>query len=75
MLVLGFSIAGGTDTPCINNSSAVVVTRITEGGLADRDQSIKVRLFVYSIYFYSFLFYIRLHDIILRVNDMDFTTN
>ncbi|CAF4027581.1 unnamed protein product, partial [Rotaria sordida] len=52
---LGFSIAGGTDTPCISDSPAVVVTRITEGGLADRDQRLK------------------LHDIILRVNTMDFT--
>ncbi|CAF3465528.1 unnamed protein product [Rotaria sp. Silwood1] len=52
---LGFSIAGGTDTPCISDSPAVVVTRITEGGLADRDQRLK------------------LHDIILRVNSMDFT--
>jgi len=38
---LGFSIAGGTDTPCINNSAAVVVTRITEGGLAHRDKRLK----------------------------------
>jgi len=38
---LGFSIAGGTDTPCINNTPAVVVTRITEGGLADRDHRLK----------------------------------
>ncbi|CAF5203735.1 unnamed protein product, partial [Rotaria magnacalcarata] len=52
---LGFSIAGGTDTPCISDSPAVVVTRITEGGLADRDQRLK------------------LHDIILRVNIVDFT--
>jgi guanylate kinase/C-terminal processing protease CtpA/Prc len=52
---LGFSIAGGTDTPCINNSSAVVITRITEGGLAARDRRLK------------------LHDIILRVNEKDFT--
>ncbi|CAF0737147.1 unnamed protein product [Adineta steineri] len=52
---LGFSIAGGIDTPCISDSPAVVITRITEGGLADRDQRLK------------------LHDIILRVNEMDFT--
>ncbi|CAF1133946.1 unnamed protein product [Adineta ricciae] len=52
---LGFSVAGGVDTPCINDSSAVVITRITEGGLADRDHRL------------------RLHDIILRVNDVDFT--
>ncbi|UJR30241.1 hypothetical protein I4U23_017779 [Adineta vaga] len=52
---LGFSIAGGVDTPCINDSSAVVITRITEDGLADRDRRLK------------------LHDIILRVNDSDFT--
>ncbi|CAF1315487.1 unnamed protein product [Adineta ricciae] len=52
---LGFSVAGGVDTPCINDSSAVVITRITEGGLADRDHRL------------------RLHDIILRVNDIDFT--
>jgi hypothetical protein len=38
---LGFSIAGGTDTPCINASAAVVITRITEGGLADRDHRLK----------------------------------
>lgn len=52
---LGFSIAGGYDTPCISDSPAVVITRITEGGLADRDQRLK------------------LHDIILQVNDKDFT--
>ncbi|CAF0856080.1 unnamed protein product [Adineta steineri] len=52
---LGFSIAGGIDTPCINDSSAVVITRLTEGGLADRDHRLK------------------LHDIILRVNEIDFT--
>lgn len=38
---LGFSIAGGIDTPCISDSPAVVITRITEGGLADRDQRLK----------------------------------
>ncbi|CAF3924884.1 unnamed protein product, partial [Rotaria sp. Silwood2] len=52
---LGFSIAGGTDTPCINDSPAVVITRITEGGLADIDHRLK------------------LHDIILSVNNIDFT--
>ncbi|CAF1354687.1 unnamed protein product [Rotaria sordida] len=52
---LGFSIAGGKDTPCISDSWAVVVTRITEGGLADSDHRLK------------------LHDIILRVNNIDFT--
>ncbi|CAF4594175.1 unnamed protein product [Rotaria sp. Silwood1] len=52
---LGFSIAGGTDTPCITDSSAVVITRITESGLADIDHRLK------------------LHDIILRVNNIDFT--
>ncbi|CAF5206007.1 unnamed protein product, partial [Rotaria magnacalcarata] len=38
---LGFSIAGGTDTPCINESPAVVITRITEGGIADIDHRLK----------------------------------
>lgn len=39
---LGFSVAGGSDTPCINNSSAVVITRITEGGLAHQDGQLKL---------------------------------
>ncbi|CAF0833766.1 unnamed protein product [Didymodactylos carnosus] len=52
---LGFSIAGGSDTPCINDSPSVVVTRITENGIAAKDNRL------------------RLHDIILRVNDIDFT--
>ncbi|CAF1555736.1 unnamed protein product [Rotaria sordida] len=52
---LGFSIGGGSDIFRINGSRAIVVTRITAGGLTDRDQQLK------------------LHDIILRVNNINFT--
>ncbi|CAF3354162.1 unnamed protein product, partial [Rotaria sp. Silwood2] len=51
----GFSISGGTDAACSTGSRAVVITRITKGGLTDHDQRLK------------------LYDIILRVNNIDFT--
>ncbi|CAF1247369.1 unnamed protein product, partial [Didymodactylos carnosus] len=52
---LGFSIAGGNDISCIADLPYVVVTRITDNGIAAKDDRL------------------RLHDIILRVNEIDFT--
>ncbi|CAF1492147.1 unnamed protein product, partial [Adineta steineri] len=52
---LGFTIAGGNDRPIVNNFISIVVSRIIENGLADRDKQL------------------RLYDIILRVNDIDYS--
>lgn len=53
----------------------MVITRITEGGLADRDQRLKYLSCSNVTEMICFLFcdICRLHDIILRVNEMDFT--
>lgn len=40
---LGFSIAGGKGhTPFVDNSDGIFVSRLTEGGIADRDGKINV---------------------------------
>ncbi|CAF3971132.1 unnamed protein product [Rotaria sp. Silwood1] len=53
---LGFTISGGIDIPFVNHHfTSIVITHITENGLAYRDKRLK------------------LYDIILRVNDIDFT--
>jgi protein scribble len=40
---LGFSIAGGKGhTPFVDNSDGIFVSRLTEGGIADRDGKIQV---------------------------------
>ncbi|CAF3926451.1 unnamed protein product [Adineta steineri] len=55
IISLGFTIAGGNDRPIVNNFISIVVSRIIENGLADRDKQL------------------RLYDIILRVNDIDYS--
>lgn len=52
---LGFSLAGGSDTPRTPNDPSVYVTKIIPGGAAAKDGRLKK------------------HDVILRVNTVDFT--
>ncbi|CAF3809862.1 unnamed protein product [Adineta steineri] len=53
---LGFTIAGGIDLPFMNHRfTSIIITNITENGLAYRNKQFK------------------LYDIILRVNNFDFT--
>jgi len=45
---LGFSIAGGTDSPHVGNDPSVYVTKIIEGGTAAVDG--RMRFAVYCVY-------------------------
>jgi hypothetical protein len=46
---LGFSIAGGTDNPMYGNNSSIFITKLTPGGLAERDGRLRPNDILYKV--------------------------
>lgn len=46
---LGFSIAGGTDNPMYGNNTAIFITKLTPGGLAERDGRLRPNDILYKV--------------------------
>lgn len=46
---LGFSIAGGTDNPMYGNNTAIFITKLTAGGLAEKDGRLKPNDILYRV--------------------------
>lgn len=46
---LGFSIAGGTDNPMYGNNSAIFITKLTPGGLAEQDGRLRPNDILYKV--------------------------
>jgi C-terminal processing protease CtpA/Prc len=46
---LGFSIAGGTDNPMYGNNTAIFITKLTPGGLCERDGRLRVNDILFKV--------------------------
>lgn len=46
---LGFSIAGGTDNPMYGNNTAIFITKLTPGGLAEQDGNLQPNDILYKV--------------------------
>lgn len=46
---LGFSIAGGTDNPMYGNNTAIFITKLTPGGLAEQDGRLRPNDILYKV--------------------------
>lgn len=46
---LGFSIAGGTDNPMYGNNTAIFITKLTQGGVAEQDGRLRPNDILYRV--------------------------